>query len=58
MILEQLDSHRQKKKKNFDLNHTHYIKKKNPKWIIDLNMRYETIKNLNDRTKSLVPRAW
>lgn len=58
MILEQLDSHRQKKKKR-TLTKPHALyKKKNPKWIIDLNMRYETIKNLNDRTKSLVPRAW
>lgn len=58
MILEQLDSHRQKKKKELWLKPHPLHTKKNPKCIIDLNMRYETIKNLNDRTESLVPRAW
>ena len=49
MVLEQMDIHRQKKKKkNFDLNLTHYFKI-NSKWATDLHAIHRTI-NLLGKT--------
>lgn len=54
LVFDQLDFHRKKYLKKFDLN---IYKKINSEWITDLNTKYKATKLLDENKRSLKPRT-